>query len=42
MDIDGHGCLVYGIDNDGGEAVYNTSAESLWEKYSEIGKGWAT
>lgn len=29
MDIDVHGCLVYGTDYDGGEAVYNTGALSL-------------
>ncbi len=35
MDIDVHGCLVYGTDNDGGEAVYNKSAGSLWQAYQD-------
>ena len=35
MDIDVHGCLVYGTDNDGGEAVYNKSASALWQAYLE-------
>ena len=33
MDIDVPGCLVYGTDNDGGEAVYNTGALALWQAY---------
>ncbi len=35
MDIDVHGCLVYGTDNDGGEAVYSKSAGSLWQAYQD-------
>ena len=35
MDIDVHGCLVYGTDKDGGEAVYNKSAGSLWQAYRD-------
>ena len=35
MDIDVHGCLVYGTDSDGGGVAYNTGALSLWDRYLE-------
>ena len=35
MDIDVEGCLVYGTDSDGGSIGYDTSAEALWQAYSE-------
>ena len=35
MDIDVHGCLVYGTSEDGGAAEYNKSAGSLWQAYLE-------
>ena len=33
MDIDVHGCLVYGTGGDGGTAEYNTGALALWQAY---------
>ena len=35
LDIDVHGCLVYGTDSDGGVSAYNTSAGVLWWAYVE-------
>lgn len=35
MDIDVDGCLVYGTSEDGGSIGYDTSAEALWQAYSE-------
>lgn len=35
MDIEVEGCLVYGVGDDGSRASYSTSAESLWQAYSE-------
>ena len=35
LDIDVEGCLVYGTTEDGSDGSYNTSAESLWQAYSE-------
>ncbi len=33
MDIDVHGCLVYGTSEDGGAAEHSTSAAALWQAY---------